>query len=453
MICQLNPCGFRLQWSRYLTVIGVSVTKSKRSRYWLVLWGNPQFLRLWLATVVSLLGDWFGTLVLSALVYELSGQSGIALSGYLLTRILPPIFMSPLAGVLIDRFNRRLLLIFCDVARAIIVLGLLLVRGPDDLWLVYLLSALQFTIAGLFEPCRNAWLPSVVKRRHLVEANTISSVTWSVMLAVGALVGGLVAAVFGTQVALLIDASTFAISGLLILTIGEPAYRNSRPEFSLTRQFDNRSLRAGLAYVRQRPLTAWILYIKFATHIASIQAILLIYGTKLFALGDDTTTPLSIFWGAFGIGAIIGPVIANRYFNDGSLHRMRRLVFMGFIIVTLGLALVSIADTILLVALAILFRAMGGSINWTYSSVMIQQSVDDSYLGRVFSFDWIGSFAATAFSTLVIGGLVDYFGDAQIRAVVFLFAVLSLVGTAVWWWAMRWQERYERRLETIAVGN
>ena len=420
----------------------------------MVLRGNPQFLRLWLASVVSLLGDWFGTLVLSALVYKFSGQSGVALSAYLLTRILPPVFISPLAGVLIDRFNRRALLIFSDIARSIIVLGLLLVRDPTDLWLIYVLSAAQFTIAGLFEPCRNAWLPSVVRRRHLIEANTISSITWSVMLAVGALIGGIVAAVFGTQIALIVDAGTFAVSALLIISIRQPSLavdQSTRNESSLGHKFDNRSFLAGLAYIRQRPVTAWTLYIKFATHVASIQAILLIYGTKLFAIGDDTTTPLSIFWSAFGLGAVIGPLIANRYFNDGSLQRMRRLVLLGFGIVTLGLLLVSFANSIPLVAFAILFRAMGGSVNWTYSSVMIQQSVDDNYLGRVFSLDWIGSFSATAISTLAIGALVDYFGDSEIRAVVLLFACFSLIGSMVWWWALRWQERYEMRAKAVAA--
>ncbi len=124
---------------------------------------------------------------------------------------------------------------------------------------------------------------------------------------------------------------------------------------------------------------------------------------------------------------------------------------LGFGIVTVGLLLVSVANSILLVAFAILFRAMGGSINWTYSSVMIQQSVDDSYLGRVFSLDWIGSFSATAISTLAIGALVDYFGDSEIRAVILLFTCLSLVGTMMWWWALRWQERYELRIKAAAV--
>ena len=388
------------------------------------------------------------------MVYEFSGRSGVALSAYLLTRILPPIFISPLAGVLIDRFNRRALLIFSDVARSVIVLGLLFAREPGDLWLVYVLSATQFTIAGLFEPCRNAWLPSVVRRRHLIEANTITSITWSVMLAVGALIGGIVAAVFGTQVALIVDAGTFAVSALLIVSIRPPSLAADQPTLDMSSQvhkFDNRSFLAGLEYIRQRPVTAWMLYIKFATHIASIQAILLIYGTKLFAIGDDTTTPLSIFWSAFGIGAVIGPLITNHYFNDGSLQRMRRLVLLGFGIVTVGLLLVSVANSILLVAFAILFRAMGGSINWTYSSVMIQQSVDDSYLGRVFSLDWIGSFSATAISTLAIGALVDYFGDSEIRAVILLFTCLSLVGMMVWWWALRWQERYELRIKAAAV--
>ena len=428
-----------------------------RNRYCLVLWGNPQFLRLWLASVISLLGDWFGTIVLSALVFEFSGHSGLALSTFLLTRILPPIFISPIAGVFIDKYNRRFLLIFCDLARSIIVFCLLLATEPSDLWLVYLLSSTQFTITGLYQPCRNAWLPSVVRRRHLVEANTISSITWSVMLAVGALIGGIVAAVFGTQVALIIDASTFVVSAMLIVSIRNPlntALGNRRSVDFKNKSISNSSFVAGLSYLRQRPITAWTLYIKFASHIAPVEAILLIYGTKLFAIGNDTTTPLSIFWSAFGLGAVLGPLLANHIFNDGSLHRMRRIVLFSFGIITVGLLLVSFANSIPLVAFAILFRALGGSINWTYSSVILQQSVDDNFLGRVFSLDWIGSFSATAVSTIAIGAMVDFFGDSEIRSVVLLFTLFSLIGTLVWWWALRWQERYELNVKTIAaVGN
>jgi len=431
------------------------IPHNRRNRYVWVLRGNPQFLRLWLASVVSLLGDWFGTIVLSALVFEFSGRSGLALSTFILTRIIPPIFISPIAGVLIDRYNRKFLLIFSDIARSIIVLGLLFAEEPSDLWLVYLLSAAQFTVAGLFEPCRNAWLPSVVRRRHLVEANTISSITWSVMLAVGALLGGLVAAAFGTKIALVIDAGTFAISALLIISIGKPMYAAKQAERSFHQtqgKLASRSFVAGLKYLREHPITAWILYVKFATHFASIETILLIYGTKLFAIGDDTTTPLSIFWSAFGIGAVIGPIVANRLFNDGSIQRMRRLILFGFAIVTLGLTIVSFANSIPLVAFAILFRAIGGSINWTYSSVIIQQSVEDSFLGRIFSLDWIGSFSATAISTIAIGAMVDYFGDAEIRTVVLLFAFFSLIGTSIWWWALRWQERYELQVKSVAAA-
>ena len=401
------------------------------------------------------MGDWFGTIVLSALVFEFSGQSGLALSTFLLTRILPPILISPFAGVFIDKYNRRFLLIFCDLARSIIVFCLLFATKPSDLWLVFLLSSTQFTITGLYQPCRSAWLPSVVRRRHLVEANTISSITWSVMLAVGALIGGIVAAVFGTQVALVIDASTFIVSAMLIVSIRNPLNTALGKRRSINfKDKSNSSFVAGLNYLRQRPITAWTLYIKFATHIAPVEAILLIYGTKLFAIGDDTTTPLSIFWSAFGFGAVLGPVLANHLFNDGSLHRMRRIVLFSFGIVTVGLLMVSFANSIPLVAFAILFRALGGSINWTYSSVIIQQSVDDNFLGRVFSLDWIGSFSATAVSTIAIGAMVDYFGDSEIRSVILLFTFFSFIGTLIWWWALRWQERYELNVKTIAaVGS
>src|SRR5690606_9962185 len=180
---------------------------------------NPDYALLWYAQAISLIGDWFNTIVLSALVSRYSNGSGLAISGLLLARFLPPLLVSPLAGVLLDRFDRKRLLIFSDVARFFIVLGFLLATSPDRLWLIYVLSVLQFGLSALFEPGRSALMPSVVRREDLVHANVLGSITWSAMLAIGGALGGLVAAVLGTTTALLFDAATFLISALLIKKI------------------------------------------------------------------------------------------------------------------------------------------------------------------------------------------------------------------------------------------
>src|SRR3990172_12661049 len=183
---------------------------------------NRDFARLWLAQVISLTGDWFNTVVLSALVVyytRLSGYEGLAISGFLLARMIPPMLLSPYAGVLVDRFNRKRLLILSDVLRAVIVLLMLLANSPDRLWLIYVLTICQFSLSSIFEPGRNAIMPSLLATDDLVTANTLGSVTWSAMLAFGAIVGGIVAATLGLSAALVIDALSFLISAALISQI------------------------------------------------------------------------------------------------------------------------------------------------------------------------------------------------------------------------------------------
>src|SRR5258708_36263168 len=101
--------------------------------YILVLRRRPGYLRLWIAAAVSLLGDWFTTIALSTLVARFSNGSGVAVGGLLLARFLPPVLVGPFAGVLIDRLNRKHLLIFSDAVRAVIALLFLFASRPDRL--------------------------------------------------------------------------------------------------------------------------------------------------------------------------------------------------------------------------------------------------------------------------------------------------------------------------------
>jgi MFS family permease len=405
------------------------------SVYYHLLRKNPDFTRLWIAQVISLTGDWFNTIVLLALVGEHSGGSGLAISVYLLARLLPPLIVSPYTGVLVDRFDRKTLLVVSDVARALIVLLYLVVLagGPGTLWLIYVLTVFQFGFSGLFEPARNAILPSLLHEDDLVSANTLSSVTWSVMLAVGAIVGGIVAAVLGTNAALIIDSLTFLMSAAFIVQIRvkpQPSDESSGttpPEHGF---------REGLRFVRRHPGIAAVLLVKLGQSIGNVDALITIYATELFFITRsdgtiDTTTPLSLMFAAFGVGAVLGPLLLN-LFNKGTVRVMRRLIVIGFIWITLGWFVFGWAATLPLVSLALILRAMGGSANWTYSSVIIQKGTPNDYLGRVFSLDMAGFQFASAVSILVTGLLVDWIGTENVRQVAIEMGIASLIPLVVW---------------------
>src|SRR5215212_5565126 len=188
------------------------------SNYFSFLQLRPKFRSLWLAQVISLTGDWFNTIA-SVIIVNRYTASGLAVGGLFIARALPPFLFGPVAGVVADRFDRRKVLILSDLLRAGIVLCFLLVNGPADLWLLYVLTVLQFSVSAFFEPARAALVPALVESNELLTANTLSSITWSAMLTLGGAIGGLTASVFGVAVSLLVDAASFLVSAALVLSI------------------------------------------------------------------------------------------------------------------------------------------------------------------------------------------------------------------------------------------
>lgn len=399
---------------------------------------SPDFTRLWLAQVISLLGDWFSTIALSTLVVRYSpGSEGLAVSGLLLARFVPLMLISPVAGTLVDRFDRKRLLIWSNLLRVLVVLGFMAATGsPNLLWLIYLLSVLQFSLSAVFEPGQMALIPNVVRRDDLVIANTLVNITWSAMLALGAVVGGVVATLFGTNTALLVDALSFLAAAALIAAIR--SYKGNAPAHSAAHA--DTSIREGLRFVRRRPDVGAALLVKFGSSLGNVDTLMAIFATQIFVLGTDGQLSLGIMYSVYGLGAILGPLLLNR-FNDGTVPGMRRLIAVGFLWATLGWLVLGWAGSLLVVCLALLARAMGGSANWTYSSIIIQKSVPDTHLGRVFAFDMALFYAATVASTLVHGSAVDLLGSEHVQWVALATFAVSLLPLGVWLWLVRWLAR------------
>lgn len=424
----------------FLAVNAGKRPESINMQYYLVLRRNPQFARLWAAMLISFVGDWFNTIVLAAIVSRFTEGSGLAIGGFLLARFLPSLLVTPLAGALADRFDRKKLLIYSDALRVFIVFGYLLVSTPDQLWLLYLLTILQFCLGAVFEPARAAFTPSVVPQADLVKANVLSSITWSVALALGGALGGFVAGAFGAQIALTVDALSFAVSALLILQI-RPIY--AVEDAAAERQhFSLRDISEGLRYAKAHPATAATLLVKFGGSLGNVDTVMVVYGTVLFSIGENGSTSLGILYTAFGVGAIFG-LIAIERFNDGVPRTMRRLIALGYALITIGWLLLGSSVTIWVASLALIIKAMGSNAYWTYSSVILQKTVDDRYLGRMFSLDFAGFQLSTVLSTIVTSALLQVLGNAQAPAVVIGTGIVSLLPLALWTLALPWIARQE----------
>lgn len=398
---------------------------------------NRDFRQLWMAQAVSLVGDWFTLIALAVVVSRASGGSGLAIGALLLTQLLPTALVGPFSGVLADRFDRRRLLVASDVLRAGIVLLLIPAVLGEALVAVYALALTHFTVATVFEPARSALVPRLVSPAQLVAATTLTSVTWSVMTALGGVIGGSVLAVLGVAAAFVVDALTFVASAALIASIGGSVA--SSPEAPDGAEHTGPGFRHGLSYARQHPVTAATLLVKSIAGLGLVDTFLVIYATRLFAMGEGGAISLGVLWACFGLGAILGPTLLNLA-NDGSVRRMRRLVVAGSALIACGMGLLGLAPTLAVTGWAIVLRGMGGSANWTYSTVILQMVVPDRLRGRLLAMDLACLTATAALGSVAWGAAIDAFG---VRGVVLFVSGLCLLATLGWAAALPWMERRE----------
>lgn len=393
---------------------------------------NSDYTKLWLSGAVSQIGDWFNVIVLLALVSDYTDGSGLAVSLFLLARIVPPLLITPYAGVLADKLNRKTILIVTDVLRAMIVLMFLLSTGAETLWLIYVLTVAQFSLTAIFEPAKSAILPNLVEHEDIITANTIGSITWSAMLAIGALLGGIVAGTLGITVALIIDALTYVVSALLIVGIQGYAKPLADRQNKQTEHKPNQIVE-GLRYAKANPQVAMSLIVKAGGAVGSTDTIMTIFATQIFVtMNSGGEASLGFLYGAAGLGAVLGPILLNR-FHNGSNDQMRKAILWGFVLLTLGWTIIGQASALWIVALGLGVRAMGGSANWTYSSAMIQQTTDNQYLGRMFSLETTLMHTVGILSTIGTGALIDSLGATQVHLVTWIIAGLSLIPLIGWW--------------------
>lgn len=383
---------------------------------------NRNFRRLWYGQIVSQLGDWLDSIALFALTLSLTG-SGQAVGLLLVAEFLPGAIVGPFAGVIIDRLPRKLVLIAADIGRALLVLALLLVQDAGDLWLLYGAVAAKVALSAFFEPARSAIIPSLCTRDELVAANAISGATWSAVLAIGAAIGGFVAGTLGYQAAFLLDAATFLLSAVLIATVRAPAADSERggrgqaqPAATPVVAQVLGELLDGLRFIWGRPLVFWLTLTKFFWSLgAGVLLLLAIFGRELFPLGRDGAFSIGLLYMARGIGTGIGPIVALRLGGSGP-DFLRHSIAPAILSTGLGYILFSGAPNLGLAMLTVLLAHIGGSIQWVFSTALLQMQVPDQLRGRVFAIEYAALTLATALSSYLTGVARDAGADPRALA-------------------------------------
>jgi len=384
---------------------------------------NRDFRRLFLASVISLGGDWFLFVAVGALVLDATGTA-ISIGLLVLAQDLPVFLATPWAGWLVDHMDRRRLMIACDVARVGICAAFLLV-GPDNLWLAYGLLTALAVFAAVFDPASSAAMPNVVDPEDLPVANALGGSLWGTMLAVGAAVGGVVTAVLGNDAAFVIDAVSFAASALLLAGVRRPFSESDIASHERVGALE--AARETVEYARRDHRVMALLSVKFGFGLAGgVLALIVVLAESVF---DAGAVGFGILLAARGVGALIGPFVGHRLSGPG--HRRLLPVIAGALAVFgLGYVAVGAAPSLWLAALAVMVAHLGGGAQWVLSSFGLQRIVPDRIRGRIFSFDFALITLTFSVSAVVASILADQIGARQATQIV---GAVAFAWAAVWW--------------------
>ena len=409
------------------------------SEYVDLLRANRSYRRLWLGSLVSQLGDWFNLIASAALIARLT-DTGAAISFLFLARFLPLFLFSPLAGVLADRYERRHIMIASDVLRAITVLGFLIVREPGQIWVLYLLTIVQFALSALFTPARSSVLARVVSPSELVPANALDSLTWSTMLALGAMAGGIAASTLGIELAFVLDAITFLISAVFIAGIPGPIRAESSSTAGGWFNFLDglRYLRGereilGISLVKGAGALVWgainVLEVIYAEDIFSLESSLL---DRLGLTLDSGTATLGLIYAVSGLGTGFGPIALRRWLGDVPA-RLRGAISGGFVLMSIGILILGLAPTLGLFAAGTFIRTIGSGTIWVFSAALLQLFVPDRVRGRVFAFEFAVLTLTQSISIMWAGFAQDNLGLSP-GQIALSMAVLAMLFAGLWTW-------------------
>ena len=399
---------------------------------------NANYRNLWLGSVVSQLGDWFNLIASAELITPLT-DSGVAVSSLFLARFLPLFLFSPFAGVLADRYSRRAIMIITDILRAATVAAFLLIKTPDQLWLLYTLTILQFVLSALFTPARSAVLSNVVPKNELVSANALDALTWSTMLALGAFLGGVVAALFGARVAFIADAGTFLFSAFFIsrIVITVPRERVQLDHGGFLDFVDGfrylwrDPFILGIALAKAGGSLVWgainVLEINFANEVFPLDRTVL--GQSL-SISDSGTATLGIIYMVSGIGTGLGPIFMRRRLGD-RLPRLMVGITIGFGLLASGIGLLSVSQSLGVYLLATLIRTVGSGTIWVFSAAFLQMIVPDRFRGRVFAFEFAMLTLTQSISVFSAGYMLDVWG-LNVRQTTAVMAFSGVIILCIW---------------------
>ena len=389
---------------------------------------NRNYRFTWSGQIVSEVGDHFNNIAVMSLAMDHSNP-GLVVTGVFLARAVPMLFAGPIAGVLLDRLNRKHVMIASDLARAVIALGFILCLRYKADWLLFLLSAMLMFASPFFTSGRSSILPSIATAEELHIANTMTQTTSWASLTIGAFLGA-VGVQSGYRLAFTFNALSFIISAACISQLRVPGgFRAASPVKQQKTGF--LQYREGLSYMRATPLVAGVALVSvgWASGGGAAQILFSLFGEKVFHAGP---MGIGIIWGCAGVGLLIGGSLGYWLGKRLSFVAYKRTIAIVYVVHGLSYVAFSQMPTLAWACVFIALSRAAVAISSVLNFSQLLHHVEDRFRGRVFA-----TLESLTWSTMLLSMMAA--GAASIgfspRTIGVWSGLISSTTAIFWTWA------------------
>ena len=380
------------------------------------------------AQIVSYLGDWFAFVALAGLVEDVT-DSRFLVSLVLVSMTIPGLFMSPIAGSFADRFDRRKILIVVSILQAFAAL-LLLLHSAAGIWITFVAQCLIAGLAAFVGPSSSASVPNLVDNdEDLRKTNALFGSTWGTMLAVGAALGGVFAAVFGRNAAFIANAVSFVVAAILFAGVKRPMQSERTQNSNKGRVRPIADMKEAINVAKKDPVILALLCSKMTFAVgAGIVSQLAVLASNVFNVGDSGR---GLLIGVRGIGSGLGPILGARIAGRDMAKLLKVCGYAGlvFAVCYVGAAL---SPFIGMAAVFIALAHLSGGAQWTLSTLGLQMEAPDHVRGRVMAGDMAMVNTMIGFTSILAGLTSQFIG---VRPAIIIFAAAAAVASVVYLFA------------------
>jgi MFS family permease len=394
---------------------------------------NRNYRYAWSGQIVSEIGDHFNTIAVFSLAIQNTG-SGFVVSGILLARAVSMLVGGPIAGVMLDRMDRKRVMIASDLLRGVVALLFVFTLDASHTWLLYPLSGLLMFFSPFFTSGRVAILPTIASKDELHTANSLTQTTGYASVTLGTMLGGFSAAGFGFEIAFLLNAASFLFSALMVSRLRVPAGHFRPATKALNETMVARpwhEYQEGLRYMRGTPLIMGIalVHVGWASGGGTAQVLFSLFGEQIF---DRGPVGIGMIWGSAGFGLLVGGFIANQWGTRLSFLGYKRTIVVCHLMHGVSYILFSQASPIGLAMFFVGLSRVGMAISSIMNQTQLLTHVPDAYRGRVFSTIESMTWGTMMLSMTGAGLASEFWSPRQIGAAA---GALSSLTAFFWGWA------------------